>query len=210
MAYVYRHIRLDKNEPFYIGIGTTKRSGKCIRAYAKKRQNRLWNFVANKTDFEVEILFDDIDLEYAIEKEKEFISLYGLICNNTGILTNIKLGGDHVGSPFAIKMPKSKEHKEKIKNAHLNRKRTPEHQAKLSAAMKNRTFSESGKLACSLRSIGGKNPRAKKVIDISNNKIYDCIKDAAKAIGVSGTSLRCYLLGYYKNKTTIRYYHGDK
>jgi hypothetical protein len=22
MAYVYRHIRLDKNEPFYIGIGS--------------------------------------------------------------------------------------------------------------------------------------------------------------------------------------------
>ena len=24
MAYVYRHIRLDKNEPFYIGIGSDK------------------------------------------------------------------------------------------------------------------------------------------------------------------------------------------
>jgi hypothetical protein len=209
MAYVYRHIRLDKNEPFYIGIGTTVRSGKCIRAYSKNRKNRLWHFVANKTDFEVEILFDDIDLDYAIEKEKELISLYGLICNNTGILTNIKLGGDHVGSKFSIKIPKSDEHKEKIRFAHLNRKRTTEHQANLSAAMKNRKFSEEGRLACSIRSSGGKNARAKKVIDISNNKIYDCIKYAAQDINIGDALLRSYLLGYCKNKTTIRYYNGN-
>lgn len=32
MAYVYRHIRLDKNEPFYIGIGKDE-GGKYIWKY---------------------------------------------------------------------------------------------------------------------------------------------------------------------------------
>jgi len=209
MAYVYRHIRLDKNEPFYIGIGTTVRSGKCIRAYSKNRKNRLWHFVANKTDFEVDIIFDDVDLDYAIEKEKEFISLYGQICNNTGILTNIKEGGDLVGSNFSMKIPKSEEHKEKIRNAHINRKRTIEHQDSLNESMKNRVFTEKGKKACSLRSLGGKNPTAKKVIDTSNGKIYDCIKYAAIDLNINPTTLRSYLLGYFKNKTNIKYYNGN-
>ena len=30
MAYVYRHIRLDKNEPFYIGVGTKTPNFACF------------------------------------------------------------------------------------------------------------------------------------------------------------------------------------
>jgi hypothetical protein len=209
MAYVYRHIRLDKNEPFYIGIGTTMSSGRCKRAFDKSNRNRFWNFVANKTEFDVEIIFDNVDLDYAIEKEKEFIELYGLSCNGSGTLTNIKIGGDYMGSPYSIKIPKSNSHKEKIRNAHLNRKRSKEHQDNLNKAMKGRVFTEKGKIACSVRSLGGKNPTAKKVIDTSNGKIYDCIKDAAIDLNINATSLRCYLLGYYKNKTNITYYYGD-
>lgn len=42
MYFVYRHIRLDKNEPFYIGIGTSQ--GNCIsshyqRAYATRNRS---------------------------------------------------------------------------------------------------------------------------------------------------------------------------
>jgi hypothetical protein len=209
MAYVYRHIRLDKNEPFYIGIGTTMASGKCKRAFDKKNRNRFWNFIANKTDYDVEVLFENIELEYAIEKEKEFIELYGLSCNGTGTLTNIKSGGDYFGSDYNLKIPKSEQHKEKIRNAHLNRKKTKEHQDNLSRAMKGRVFTDEGKKVCSIRSLGGKNPRAKKVIDTSNGKIYDCIKDAAIDLGITPTALRSYLLGYYKNKTNIKYYYGN-
>ena len=35
MAYIYRHIRLDKNEPFYIGIGSDV-EGKYKRANRKR------------------------------------------------------------------------------------------------------------------------------------------------------------------------------
>ena len=57
MAYVYRHIRLDKNEPFYIGIGSDMTNK---RANEKARRSKFWKKIVAKTDYEIEILFDDI------------------------------------------------------------------------------------------------------------------------------------------------------
>lgn len=91
MAYVYRHIRLDKNEPFYIGIGKIPNFK---RAYLKSIRNVIWKQIVNKTDYEVEILMDDISWEEAILKEKEFINLYGRIDNKTGCLANMTDGGE--------------------------------------------------------------------------------------------------------------------
>jgi hypothetical protein len=89
MAYVYRHIRLDKNEPFYVGIGKTIK-----RAHSKKNRNNHWHNIINITDYEVEILFDDLTWEQACQKEIEFIKLYGRRDLNTGILCNMTDGGD--------------------------------------------------------------------------------------------------------------------
>ena len=54
MAIVYRHIRLDKNEPFYIGIGKEIK-----RAYDKRRGNH-WKSIIKKTEYRVDILFDNL------------------------------------------------------------------------------------------------------------------------------------------------------
>jgi predicted GIY-YIG superfamily endonuclease len=89
MAIVYRHIRLDKNEPFYIGISSDD-----YRPYRSHSRNNLWRKIVSKTSYEVEILFDGISREIACEKEIEFIKLYGRINNNTGILSNLTDGGD--------------------------------------------------------------------------------------------------------------------
>jgi hypothetical protein len=91
MAYVYRHIRLDKNEPFYIGIGSDK---KFYRAYSLRTRNQLWHNIINKSDYEVEIIMDNLTWEQACEKEKEFISLYGRKNTKTGILCNMTDGGE--------------------------------------------------------------------------------------------------------------------
>lgn len=91
MAYVYRHIRLDKNEPFYIGIGSDK---EYKRAYFRWDRNKYWNNIVSKTDYDVEILIDDIDWEMACKKEVEFISLYGRFDLGTGSLVNMTNGGD--------------------------------------------------------------------------------------------------------------------
>ena len=96
MAYLYRHIRLDKNEVFYIGIGSGNpnkyRRGKYHRAY---RMDRLphWRNIVAKTAYEVEIMLDDISWEDAKKKEIEFIALYKRICDG-GTLVNLTIGGD--------------------------------------------------------------------------------------------------------------------
>jgi len=91
MAYVYRHIRLDKNEPFYIGIGSDNRYQ---RAFCKKTRNNIWNKITNKTSYEVEILLDNLSVEDAKKKEIEFISLYKRIDNGNGVLANMTDGGE--------------------------------------------------------------------------------------------------------------------
>lgn len=88
MAVVYRHIRLDKNQPFYIGIGNEK-----SRAYDKRSRTKQWKAIAKK-GYEIEILFEDIDFEEAKKKETEFIALYGRKNNNTGTLVNLTDGGE--------------------------------------------------------------------------------------------------------------------
>ena len=76
MPYVYRHIRLDKNEPFYIGISSTDDNyARAFDRSHKHRRNKLWQNIANKTDFEVEILLDNLTHEESCEKEMEFIKM---------------------------------------------------------------------------------------------------------------------------------------
>lgn len=93
MAYVYRHIRLDKNEPFYIGVSVNK-----YRPHQKtgsgRTRNRLWANIAAKTKYEVEILFDNVSVEFAKSKEIEFIKLYGRKDLGTGTLANLTNGGE--------------------------------------------------------------------------------------------------------------------
>ncbi len=158
MAYLYRHIRLDKNEPFYIGIGTSKYYN---RAYRNKNRSNLWKKIANKGGYEVEILLDNLTWQEACKKEKEFICLYGRKDLKTGCLANMTDGGDG-----AINAIISKEHRQKIaesnkkrifteedrKNISIRntgRKHTAESKEKLSNSLKN---SEKFKLAIKINS----------------------------------------------------------
>ena len=116
MPYVYRHIRLDKNEPFYIGIGADE---DYKRAYAFKKRNRYWSHIVNKHKYEVEILMDNLTWLDACKKETEFIALYGREDLNLGTLTNLTNGGDGMfGFKFSdesrIKMSKSQKNKKPI------------------------------------------------------------------------------------------------
>jgi hypothetical protein len=85
---LYRHIRTDKQEVFYIGIGENE-----SRAYNKKNRTRVWKNTANK-GYETEILFEDVTWEQVIEKEKEFIALYGRKDLGLGTLVNLTDGGE--------------------------------------------------------------------------------------------------------------------
>lgn len=91
MAYLYRHIRLDKNEPFYIGIGKDDDSYK--RANHKTKRNPIWKNITRKTAYEIEIMMEGLSWSDVCQKEQEFIALYGRICDG-GILANMTIGGD--------------------------------------------------------------------------------------------------------------------
>jgi hypothetical protein len=120
MAYVYRHIRLDKNEPFYIGIGSDMTNK---RANERARRSELWKKIVAKSDYEIEILMDDITFDEAKLKEIEFIKLYGRIDLGNGTLANLTDGGDGL----------------------INRIFTPEHRRKLSLSQIGRKLSEEQK-----------------------------------------------------------------
>ncbi len=93
-CYLYRHIRLDKNEPFYIGIGSYGNSKDLYkRAYCSKRRNRIWKLIASKTEYKVEILFDGLTRDEICKKEIEFIQLYKRL-KDKGTLANLTLGGE--------------------------------------------------------------------------------------------------------------------
>ncbi len=98
MPYLYRHIRLDKNEPFYIGI--SRKEDNYSRAFENKEYQRslFWTRVTTKTDYKVEILLESDDYEFIKQKEIEFIKLYGRIDLGTGCLVNMTDGGDGVAN----------------------------------------------------------------------------------------------------------------
>jgi hypothetical protein len=135
MAYVYRHIRLDKNEPFYIGIGSDNSYN---RAYQKSKTKRseFWHNIASK-GYDVEILMDNLTWEQACEKEKEFISIYGRKDLGQGSLVNLTNGGEnppiHIGNTNPMKRI---ENKEKVANKRKGMSFTNEHKTKLSIAAK--------------------------------------------------------------------------
>jgi hypothetical protein len=118
MAYVYRYIRLDKNEPFYIGISgrNDDDNGEYKRAQnIHHYRNPLYENIIKKIDIRVEIVLDNLTYKEACDKEKELIKLYGRIDLNTGCLSNMTDGGD--GGTGHV-MPESA--KEKIRNFQLS------------------------------------------------------------------------------------------
>ena len=137
-CYVYRHVREDKNEPFYIGIGTIgKRDKKYYRAFCAKRNNEIWNRIVSKSSYYVEIVQSNLTWEEAVKMEKYFIGLYGKICDGSGILSNITNGGEG-----CYGMIHSSETRDKISLKKLGAKLTADHKLKISKANKGLIRSE--------------------------------------------------------------------
>lgn len=98
LYYVYRHVRLDTGEVFYVGMGKKKLRGRSFkrlysRAFFKKKRTIIWSNIQAKTDYIVEILFESNSLEEIRLKEIEFIKLYGRRDLNQGTLVNFCDGG---------------------------------------------------------------------------------------------------------------------
>lgn len=222
MAYIYRHIRLDKNEPFYIGIGN---DSSFIRAndFKPNRRNDIWNKIFSKTDIEVEILFDNLTWNECCEKEKEFIKIYGRIDNKTGILSNLTDGGDgSVG--IVITEARRSFLKERFKGD-KNPMYGVKHPAHLIEQIRQKNLnriawnkgvktgrnekSSISKKGCSAWNKGMKNVNGKSnsklVINLENGIFFDSCKDASLAHNIKHTTLKSKLNGTNKNNTNLDY-----
>ena len=124
MAYVYRHVRLDKNEVFYIGIGSDSK-GKYKRAFEDSHRNPHWHNIV-KHGYEVEIMLDDLTWEEACKKEVEFIKLYGRKDLNEGTLVNMTDGGEGI-----IGCVVTEETRKKLSKSFKGRKHSEESKIKM-------------------------------------------------------------------------------
>lgn len=225
--YVYRHRRLDTNEIFYVGIGSRK-----DRCSSKRGRNNIWNKIINKTNYEVEIIASDLNVEDAKDLENFLVSLYGRIDLNTGTLSNLTDGGDfreNYTVSDETKMKISKAHKGRIQSKEWVERRTShfrgvplteETKRKLSETMKGRIITDETRLKLSiaqknrvyseieLENIKEKMIKfhGKKVINIITGEIFNTITEAADSIGIKRYTLNAKLLGRNKNNTNLEYY----
>jgi hypothetical protein len=162
MAILYRHIRLDKNVPFYIGIGKDIK-----RAYSKSGRNKLWHNIIDKTDYTIDILFDNLTWEEACNKEIEFIYLYGRLELSTGTLVNLTSGGEG-----KVDFITSDDTKEKMANCKKG-KTIPENVKKaISQSLKGLTFTKERKDAISKgRKVKGSGFKGKKHTQETKDKL---------------------------------------
>lgn len=189
--YVYEWIRLDTNEPFYVGKGKGKRWRKL-----RRDGNDYFNNIVNKHPVVVNILHDNLDEETAYGLECYYIWLYRDIigynmCNlNDGGEGNSMLCmygelnpfyGKHHTEETKEKMkmcklgkPLSEETKRKVSenNAWKGKKR-PEHSEKMKGKM-------CGELNPMYGRCGENNPTAKAVICITTNTVFYSMSEATK------------------------------
>jgi len=123
MAYIYRHIRLDLNIPFYVGIGSDS-DGKYKRAKREKGRSYSWKDIAKNIPWKFDIILDELSWEEACLKEIEFIKLYGRKDLNEGSLVNLTNGGEGQYGRKDSKETKLK--KQKPKSNTINMKKSHE------------------------------------------------------------------------------------
>lgn len=99
--YVYSHFREDKQEYFYIGLGskTLKNKYTCksrvyTRAYAKTSRNPHWLNIIKNSKYIVDIIEEFVDLKEAQKREQELILFYGRRDLGKGTLVNMSNGGE--------------------------------------------------------------------------------------------------------------------
>jgi hypothetical protein len=142
MAVIYKHIRIDTNEIFYIGIGKDIK-----RAYSKQNRNIYWKNIVNKTKYIVEIIKDNLNWEEACNEEIKLIKYYGRKDLNEGTLVNMTDGGEgnnNLSNEVNIlKGKKISKSKKGVPNLKLkNQPKSEEHKLKIKLANIGKTYSE--------------------------------------------------------------------
>ena len=193
MAYLYRHIRLDKNEVFYIGIADDNGYKRSMSKYSR---NKHWLSVVSKTDYEVEIVLDGLTKQEACEKEIEFITLYGRRDLKSGTLVNKTGGGE--GS---LKRVWTKEQIESVTIKNKNKIVSEKTKQKIKdshVGMKGKSHTEKSK-----QIMMENNGRNITVLNVETGIYYFNITDASKSYSISIQHLCRMLKGQRRNWTNL-------
>lgn len=150
MGYLYRHIRKDTNEVFYIGV-SCKDDNRYKRAKEKDSRNPFWKNIVAKTEYDVEIVLEGLTDEALYEKEVEFIKLYGRRDLGTGTLVNMSDGGE-----VHIRKKLTEQHKANLSKAGKGRKHSQETKLKISEGNKGKNMPEEAKEKIRQSKIGKK------------------------------------------------------
>lgn len=216
-CFVYRHRRLDTNEIFYIGKGTTSKKflnsesdkKKFVRAFSKRNRNQWWVNIS-KLGYEIEILKTNLTEDESNDLEELLITTYGRKDCCGGTLVNLTDGGEG-----AIGRIMSEEQKQEI--------------GKRNSGVNNKWFKIASELHPMYGRIGELNPyfgkthseevresmkkphlsargkghfRSKVVLHLLTGIFYDCVRDAAEAFGLNYSTLKNNLNGTNRvNKT---------
>jgi len=127
--YVYKWIRLDTNQVFYIGKGHGN------RYKDRNMRNRYFNNVVNKVGMDnivIKFIETDLDEETAFEKERYYIKYYKELGHR---LTNLTSGGDGSSDWYSFISDEEKERHREISKSFLGRHHTEETKKKMSKSM---------------------------------------------------------------------------
>lgn len=190
MFYIYRHIRPDTNEVFYIGKGLETSN----RHSSKQGRNKYWHNIVNKNNgqYEIEIMMDGLSHEQSVDKEQEFIQLY------RDTLCNLSLGGEsgHYGCKH------SEETKKKMSQFAIGKPKSEESVSKMRASKKGVPINKSIPILKETQEKCWEANR-KKVKCLISGKIYDSIKSAAIDKGVNYSTMKNRLEKGLKTNTLI-------
>ena len=212
--YVYQHIREDKNEIFYIGIGTRSKQDLKYNSFSRAStihyDNSIWLKIVAKTKWKFEILFESDDRKEVEQMEIDLIAKYGRKCDKTGCLCNLTLGGEsNLGYKHTEEARKKISEKSKRKRGYSNVKYTDELRKKLSDAQK-RVANQPDKIEYRRNLAKGNSYRSIKAVleDLERGSTWSAnsIKDLSKICPISYPTLirmkkqdpRCKLYNKYK------------
>lgn len=198
--YVYEWIRLDNNEPFYIGKGCKN------RCYKLTRNNNHFNNIVNSIPCAVNILHNNLDKQTAFGLEVWYIREYRDVIGYN--LTNITDGGEGC-TIFGKKH--TTESKRKISESMKLIPRNEKWKKKISNTLKNKKHSKEHNLKVKINHAdfnGKNNPKSKSVICLNTKRIFQTIKDASEFYNCNSSSLTACCKG--KQKSCGKLENGEK
>lgn len=185
--YVYKHIRLDKNIVFYIGIGNKKNYGRAYEFTFSKR-SEFWKRVYQKTEIKVEIIAKGLNKFDASNLEIELVKKYGRKDLNEGTLVNLTDGGDGI-----LNCKRSDETKKKLslskigeKNPQWGKKQSEETKRKRNELLTGQKRNDETKIKQSLSSVKSGQAKEVDVFTYETNEYvgrYYAISEACRQLG---------------------------